>query len=91
MRGRRYKRSQRVGASRVWLGSLMPMDYDMFLSTLSYGAIADLSATTVALCVSAIESLSYRNQWRDGIEKLDDAQWGYIDSNSNFITYYKLV
>ena len=56
------------------------MDYDDFIASFAYDKIADLSATTVALCLSAITQLQTRDDWtRDGNE-LTETEWDYIES-----------
>ena len=56
------------------------MEYDLFVSTFAYDKILDLSATSVALCISAIDGLSNRSQWQRGYNQLTDTEWDYIDS-----------
>lgn len=56
------------------------MDYDDFLASIAYDKIADLSATTVALCLSAITLIQLRDNWNQDGNPLTDSQWTTIDS-----------
>lgn len=56
------------------------MDYDEFLATFAYDKIADLSATTVALCLSAITLIKNREDWSDNGNALTDSQWDNIEN-----------
>lgn len=58
----------------------MSIDYDLFMASIAYNKIADLSATTVALCLSAITELSNRYQWSRNNEDLNDTEWEEIQS-----------
>ena len=56
------------------------MDYDEFLQSVAYDKIADLSATTVALSLSAITLISLRGNWTQDGNPLTDAQWETISN-----------
>lgn len=56
----------------------MSIDYDEFLATIAYAKVVDLSATSVALCLSAIGLLRYRHLWLDNFEPISDSQWDEI-------------
>lgn len=56
------------------------MDYDEFLSTLAYDKYVDISATTVALCLSGLTLISQRYNWSKDNEPLNATEWDYIDS-----------
>jgi len=56
------------------------MDYDEFLETLAYDKIVDLSASTVALSLSAITLIQLRENWSSNGDPLTDAQWDNIRS-----------
>lgn len=58
----------------------MAIDYDEYLSTVSYGAIADLSATTVALCLSLLGLAGNRDNWQSGGLPVSDAVFDDIDT-----------
>ena len=57
----------------------MTYDYALFLQTVAYDKIVDLSATTVALSLSAISDMLYREKWDDNGEKLTDLQWDELE------------
>lgn len=58
----------------------MPLDYDKFLTTLVSDKILDMSATSVALCLSALTRLQKRYAWSKDGDKVDDTTWDEIDA-----------
>lgn len=57
----------------------MPIEYSEFVSTFAYGKIADLSGTSVSLCLSAISYINNRTLWQDNGVPVNNAQWNEID------------
>lgn len=55
------------------------MDYDKFLATVAYSKIADLSATTVALCLSGLTVFQFRENWQRNNVAVTDTDWNEID------------
>lgn len=58
----------------------MPLDYDDVLASVTYDSFLNMSATTVALCLSAIQEVSWYRTWLRNGESLTSAEWDYIDS-----------
>lgn len=56
------------------------MDYDEFLTTLVHSKIVDLSATTVALCLSTLTHAQKRWYWQQNGLPVSDAIWDEIDA-----------
>lgn len=56
------------------------MDYNEFLSSLAYDKYVDISATTVALCLSGLTLIAEEYNWAIDGDKLNSAQWDLIDS-----------
>jgi len=54
-------------------------DLSLFNASVSSGGIKDLSASSVALCVMALGSLTSRYAWTDGGFSLSDGQWDDVD------------
>lgn len=53
-------------------------DYTEFKSTYAYGTITDLSATSVALLLSAISMINHYSIWKDEQNDLSSEQWDEI-------------
>ena len=58
----------------------MPVDYDEFITTFTYSKVLNMSASSVALCLSALVSIENRYSWVRGGNSLSDNEWDYIDS-----------
>lgn len=58
----------------------MPLDYDEFLTTLVVDKIVDLSATTVALCLSVLTHSQKRYYWSRNELPVSDADWDEIEA-----------
>lgn len=54
------------------------MDYDEFLSTLAYDKFLDMSASSIALCLSALTLISRRSDWSRNNEELSGTEWDEI-------------
>ena len=57
----------------------MRLEYENFSDILTYNRITSLSATSVALCVSALRNVHKRYVWQYAGEKLNDTQWDELD------------
>jgi microcystin-dependent protein len=57
------------------------MDYSKFLDTLAYDKYVDMSATSVALCLSALTLISARYNWQNNGDDLNDTEWDFIDES----------
>lgn len=57
----------------------MKLEYENFSSILTYNRLVSLSATSVALCVSALRNVHKRYVWQYGGENLADGQWDELD------------
>lgn len=58
----------------------MAIDYDEFMKTLVTDKIVDMSATSVALCLSALTSLQKRWNWEQSSQPVSDVLWDDIDA-----------
>lgn len=56
------------------------IDYDEFVGTFAYDKIVDLSATSVALILSATTFVSSRYNWQRNGQNLNDTDWNEIDN-----------
>ena len=66
--------------SRKW-------DIDSILATTQYDKILDISATSVALLLSAITDMQYRNRWLvSGVEP-NDVEWDSINAMVSLASY----
>lgn len=55
------------------------MDYDEFLETVTYDQFVDMSATTVALCLSALTYIMRQSDWQRNGNPLTSSEWDEID------------
>lgn len=56
------------------------MDYDEFLTTLAYDRFVDMSATSIALCLSALTLINQRSDWSRSGDELSSSEWNEIES-----------
>lgn len=58
----------------------MPIDYDEFMTTLVVDKLVDISATTVALCLSTLTYAQKRYAWEQNGQPVSDVLWDEIDA-----------
>lgn len=56
------------------------IDYDEFVATFAYDKIVDLSASSVALILSAVTEVHRRYRWSRNGADLNDTDWNFIDN-----------